>query len=938
MTDTFRNLDSVQTHYTVFEKDQVLTPEQLNSLSGYLDDQERLTRVALLGVGIACGLWASLDGERVRLSHGVGTTTDGDLVFLPEATFYDRYKPYDSSAPKYGPFYPGDEMIAAYELVREGESDSRARVLTAVLTGFEAREGLELESMAAVLYVESYLSDDDLCTGTDCDNRGKHSVNAVRLLLVERASAAALAAALDTPDGAARTPLQPVVATRPVLQGAPLRNSAELAAVYRTACAATHKSLVAAFEAFYRPCRSFLDDLLPADPAPRWTKSLEQIRDAARDVGIQYYYDFLKDLADTYNAFLDALFGDSTACCPDVEAFPKHLVLGALDPAQRSARERTGFYPSPMVSAAFEQRARARFLVRKLDTLIVTFAPPVETPGIRITPSAFEHQPLEQRAIPFYYTVREDAPVYRAWSYALSRRGMERYNYSYNAERYGAEGAAKAPLEAQLGAFDFFRIEGHLGLNYDVAVSRIRTLVRESNLPIDVEYVRFDKPPKGWRPPWRNPDLYRFHHLLRADLATQLSEVNKFGDSFLQQVKGAAGKVITDADNDNVPVVGTAQTKTELMAGQANVALRMISGETYNPGWQEAITGATRTAAELNTALSPVMKKEFVSPLDHLIAGQPARWLGWLDLMITDAEDKDASRAQLSQFLSEHPGLEHYAGVLRGGTFVLVCDDRNIVVGDFMLPYSCCEQRVEPPKPPQLPPPFRPDIVFEKPMRFVHFPDKFRFEQVREDLFKNVKLDLDVYKGYFQVFKDTVGIVTGGGGKGATTAFPGGMTVFPGAATTFPGATTTFPGGTTTLPGGATLPGGGGFSNPVLMHLADTAWKTQKVDLIRTELLNPQLGEDMRATLEAQLETAETELGTAIVTATEFVASANIAVTPGSEGAAVMGAASASLAKVSNIDALTQIEKGLTTVGNKAATTAEAKIVIGSMLAGRGIR
>ena len=59
-----------------------------------------------------------------------------------------------------------------------------------------------------------------------------------------------------------------------------------------------------------------------------------------------------------------------------------------------------------------------------------------------------------------------------------------------------------------------------------------------------------------------------------------------------------------------------------------------------------------------------------------------------------------AERAQLSAFLREHPGLEHYAGVLRGGTFVLVCDAQDVVVADFMLPYSCCEQR-EAPQPPR---------------------------------------------------------------------------------------------------------------------------------------------------------------------------------------------------------------------------------------------
>src|SRR6266850_8338395 len=206
MTDTIRNLDDIATRYTVFEQDQVLTPAQLNSVSEYLGDQERLTRVGLLGVGIACGLWAGLDGNEVVLGHGVGATTDGDLVFLDEPTRYDRYKPYDRSAPVYPPFMRNDKMILAYELVRKGESDSRALVLS----GFKAREGLELGSMAAVLYVESYLRDDDLCTGTDCDNRGKESMHTLRLLLVERESAAALAAALATPDRAARTPLDPV--------------------------------------------------------------------------------------------------------------------------------------------------------------------------------------------------------------------------------------------------------------------------------------------------------------------------------------------------------------------------------------------------------------------------------------------------------------------------------------------------------------------------------------------------------------------------------------------------------------------------------------------------------------------------------------------------------------------------------------------------------
>src|SRR5262245_52267618 len=375
MTDTIVNLDTIETGYAVFEPDQVLTPDQLNSLAGYLDDQERLSRVALLGVGIACGLWPSLQGSAVRLSPGVGTTTDGDVMYRPEAVLYDRYKPYDRTAPKYGPFYTDsamsdDKMITVYELVDEDAKDDRAQPLS----GFAAAEGRPLQAMAAVLYVESALHDDDLCTGTDCDNKGKDCVHATKLLLVDVASAATLAAALATPDAAART-LDPVALARPQLGGT-LAAEADLAAIYRTACATLHNDLVAALEEIYAPCKDFISDLAPADPAPRWRATLEQRKGDAKDRGIQYYYDFLCDAAETYNGFRDALFGDISVCCPDVTAFPKHLVLGSLDPAQRAASGRTAFYPSPMVSEPFEQRAHARFLLRKLDALIGTYVQP----------------------------------------------------------------------------------------------------------------------------------------------------------------------------------------------------------------------------------------------------------------------------------------------------------------------------------------------------------------------------------------------------------------------------------------------------------------------------------------------------------------------------------------------------------------------------------
>ena len=49
MADMLRSLDTISNVYSIFEKDQVLTESQLNDVTNYLDDQNRLTRVNLTG-------------------------------------------------------------------------------------------------------------------------------------------------------------------------------------------------------------------------------------------------------------------------------------------------------------------------------------------------------------------------------------------------------------------------------------------------------------------------------------------------------------------------------------------------------------------------------------------------------------------------------------------------------------------------------------------------------------------------------------------------------------------------------------------------------------------------------------------------------------------------------------------------------------------------
>jgi hypothetical protein len=101
------SLDTLADHYAVFEPDQVLTHGQLNSVADFLGDQMRLSRVALAGVGLIAGLHVSRSGAGVQVTRGLGVSTDGDLLMLGTDTTYDRFRPYDSTAPVYRPFYRG---------------------------------------------------------------------------------------------------------------------------------------------------------------------------------------------------------------------------------------------------------------------------------------------------------------------------------------------------------------------------------------------------------------------------------------------------------------------------------------------------------------------------------------------------------------------------------------------------------------------------------------------------------------------------------------------------------------------------------------------------------------------------------------------------------------------------------------------------------------
>ncbi len=232
------SLEQLANHYAVFEPDQVLTHGQLNSVADYLGDQLRLSRVALAGVGLVGGLQVSRSGGQVQVARGLGVSTDGDLMVLPADTAYDRFRPYDMTAPVYRPFYRGSaadgtptDMMAMAELVPVGESDVLARPLSELPA--------ELADPAVLMLAETVINDPDLCSGDDCDNLGRDALHRQRLLLIGRKDAQALLDRQPLAPASERAAALPALAMqRPVL-ARDITTTGALAARYRDAASAS---------------------------------------------------------------------------------------------------------------------------------------------------------------------------------------------------------------------------------------------------------------------------------------------------------------------------------------------------------------------------------------------------------------------------------------------------------------------------------------------------------------------------------------------------------------------------------------------------------------------------------------------------------------------------------------------------------------------------
>lgn len=526
-------------YYPQFESNQVLTSAHLNELRQYLDEQIRLTRSQLIGVGVCAGLTfkvvtptksekdldKSLNFDYgIRVFAGFGVSSEGFLIQIegekvePELptedpyrstrySDYIKYRKYQDQSPDLY-WHKGSEAnpqqvdvtellteLDSQQLILDGADPKTIHTLTAHQT----------TDKVLVLYLE--LQDIALrsCVGKDCDNKGSKRYITPRVLLMDRDTRAGINGTTKKAeilvvnlDGLLMRQPYPKQMRAPRLisglkdKGTPLQKIHAyntLGEGYLAAIAKWQTQLakeISASHERYGPFLGLTDKDIDQIAA---FKSMEFPSDHA-----QYGLDLLKDLTRGLNEFNLLAYELKRDVCNEGYIFPRHLMLGTV-PHDDEYRERhydkyrnyfIQFGLTPQQDRKLRQ-AQMLFvrLLQQIKHYLKTPSNKLNDVGsARMVPSQEDEYLVGLGTIPDYYQVTE--PLAQNWDPDRYLNGLHDEVLSFEPEVYSLQAHVKMPFCYDIDDKPFLRIQNLVGLDITRSVEAVEESVLENNLALEV--------------------------------------------------------------------------------------------------------------------------------------------------------------------------------------------------------------------------------------------------------------------------------------------------------------------------------------------------------------------------------------------------------------------------------------------------------------------
>lgn len=259
----------------------------------------------------------------------------------------------------------------------------------------------------------------------------------------------------------------------------------------------------------------------------KWTDYLQYVADHLLKakpedprIFVQYFYDWARDLVAAYHELRRELQSLMAASCIAEDDDPKaqhphHLMLGLAMREEHNGLAsplRHEFVQPPIYNGNAARLETCRLYFRRWFLLVKGFYLPIDKDPVanptchrdednefpkaldysklKITPGRSYFHPLSEQSLPFYYLVTLGTQsVHRFWNYRRAKTNSVNQLLCYHAndsgDSYSDLPHVVRPLYYSLDAYDFYRVEGHIGQAAGIG-NELLTMIRKFNLDFDV--------------------------------------------------------------------------------------------------------------------------------------------------------------------------------------------------------------------------------------------------------------------------------------------------------------------------------------------------------------------------------------------------------------------------------------------------------------------
>lgn len=685
--------------YHRFVPDQVLTSDNLNNQFAYLDNQQRQTRTQLVGTGIVCGLEVKTvttgNNSSIKITKGVGITSAGYLVQVPlpekvytkrtsgefnavQSEYYDKF--VNSSAAS------NTKRFQLWELKQESDTNETEPLTTDFL-----------QDKVVLLFVELLEENNKNCDPSSCDEKGTKVTVSIKPLLARaddvNVQQYILNASGSIPTG--KAVLLPEIRMKRF--DVPASGLAAAEDIYAAYTAVLTPVFITGVKTKLNEAYGKLSSVLSTDfngnefnelvTRFAFLQNTPVLR--STQLRIQYYYDFFSDLLLAYEELKQKAYDLLCDCVPDETLFPRHLLLGeALGFNENTTLNRTRFIPSCAVSCCNGAAEEIDFLYQRLVLMVRNFSePPFDnstTRPVKITPSVTGIHPLSARAIPFYYNPATGTKqLYLNWSVQRKLHGTSQQILSYNSQAYNPAPlvlpdplveSAVQPLLYDLEPYNFFRIEGHIGLDYEEALDKVQDAIQRNRVPVKVVLLKTGTVNlEGNVLPEEVRNVTTGLEVEYALILKEWKVISATATSILQRETEYFGFLPANDPRrtalrtalNNIKGLGSTNlpdTFFDFLKTRADFNLKKQTAYTQAQS-QRVVTmtfANTRSADDITDFFDDLLQLSDNNALDILYNEFLKRSLNFY------------SNIYLAYFLNKHPGIQHKAGVTTGGTFIML--------------------------------------------------------------------------------------------------------------------------------------------------------------------------------------------------------------------------------------------------------------------------